>query len=64
MLQLADVAAGSDIEVNVHSTRLDGPVPFVFYSYFANKPACFIAIDEANPFHGAVPPTLRVSSAS
>ncbi|CBZ28945.1 conserved hypothetical protein [Leishmania mexicana MHOM/GT/2001/U1103] len=61
MLELANVAAGTDIEVRVMRVRSDGPTPFRFFSFFANSPACHVAVAPDNSFIAPVPHRLRAT---
>ncbi|GET90874.1 hypothetical protein, conserved [Leishmania tarentolae] len=59
ILELSNVAAGTDIEVRVMRVRSDGPAPFRFFSFFANSPVCHLAVAPDNSFIAPVPPRLR-----
>ncbi|KPA83342.1 hypothetical protein ABB37_02995 [Leptomonas pyrrhocoris] len=58
LLELTSVAAGTDIEVRVIRVRPGGPVPFRFFSFFANRPLCHIAVSPTNNFIAPVPHRL------
>ncbi|CBZ36288.1 hypothetical protein, conserved [Leishmania donovani] len=61
ILELANVAAGTDIEVRVMRVRTDGPTPFRFFSFFANSPVCHVAVAPDNSFIAPVPRRLRAT---
>ncbi|KAG5496718.1 hypothetical protein JIQ42_03550 [Leishmania sp. Namibia] len=58
ILELSSVAANTNIDVRVVRVRVDGPVPFRFFSFFANSPACHVAVAPDNSFIAPVPPKL------
>ncbi|KAL7696621.1 hypothetical protein N2W54_006230 [Lotmaria passim] len=61
ILELPRVAAGSDIEVRVHRVRKEMPVPFHFFSVFANSPVCHVAVSPDSIFIAPVPHRLSDS---
>ncbi|ESL07638.1 hypothetical protein TRSC58_04669 [Trypanosoma rangeli SC58] len=56
---ISNVEAGTNIEIIVKRVRKDGPVPFLFWSFHANRPSCQIDVSPANSFLAPVP--LRIS---
>jgi hypothetical protein len=62
ILELPRVAVGTEIEVRVQRVRPDGPVPFRFFSFFANKPVCHVAVSPDNSFFAPVPHRLGSNS--
>lgn len=62
ILVLPNVAANTDIEVRVVKVRPDGPVPFRFFSFFANKPVCHVSVSPSNAFLAPVPHLLPGTS--
>ncbi|CAM40413.1 conserved hypothetical protein [Leishmania braziliensis MHOM/BR/75/M2904] len=61
ILELANVAAGTNIEVRVVRVRSDGPVPFRFFSFYANNPACHVEVAPENSFVAPVPHKLSAA---
>ncbi|KAG5498767.1 hypothetical protein JKF63_03055 [Porcisia hertigi] len=61
LLELANVAAGTDIEVRVLRVRPDGPVPFRFFSFLANSQICHLGVTPSNQFFAPVPHRLAVA---
>lgn len=62
ILELPNVAPNSEIEVWVKRVRVDGPVPFRFFSFFANKPVCHVSVSPQNSFLAPVPHRLQGSA--
>ncbi|KPI85965.1 hypothetical protein ABL78_4967 [Leptomonas seymouri] len=58
VLELSNVAAGTDIEVRVIRVRPDGPVPFRFLSFFANRAVCHVTVSPDDTFLAPVPHRL------
>ncbi|RNF17780.1 uncharacterized protein Tco025E_04723 [Trypanosoma conorhini] len=56
---IPNVEAGTNIEVRVKRVRRDGPVPFRFWSFHANRPSCQIDVSPTNSFLAPIP--LRLS---
>lgn len=56
LLLLTDAVMGSNISVHVqHTNASAGLVPFSFYSFYVNRPVCFVSVDASHPFDCRVP---------
>ncbi|CCW61577.1 unnamed protein product [Phytomonas sp. EM1] len=56
---LSDVASSSKLNVGIQRLRPDGPVPFRFLSFQANRPTCFIEVSPQNAFVSPLPTILN-----
>ena len=56
LLALVDrIPMGTAVDITVRNARLDGPTPFVLYTYVSNRPHCFLDISPRKAFLGPVP---------
>ncbi|CCW68124.1 unnamed protein product [Phytomonas sp. Hart1] len=56
---LSDVASPSKLNISVQRLRPDGPAPFRFLSFQANRPTCFIEVSPQNAFMAPLPTILN-----
>lgn len=55
VLLVENVEPGTNIDIHVSRLRNDTPLPFRFWSYYANSPLCHIDISTTTPFIAPVP---------
>ncbi|ORC90805.1 uncharacterized protein TM35_000072290 [Trypanosoma theileri] len=58
IVMIPNVEAGTDINIELNRVRKDGPVPFRFWSYYANRPECYIDVSPTNSFLAPIPTML------
>ncbi|KAF8294974.1 hypothetical protein C3747_28g78 [Trypanosoma cruzi] len=52
---IQNVEAGTNMDIEVKRVRKDGPVPFRFWSFHANRPSCHIDVSPTNSFLAPIP---------
>ncbi|KEG12891.1 hypothetical protein DQ04_01351140 [Trypanosoma grayi] len=61
---IPNVEAGTEINVEVKRVRNDGPVPFRFWSYHANRPTCHIDVSASTSFLAPIPTRFPAAAGS